>query len=191
MSTPQVGETYLSPHAQRPPAERRERRRAVAGLLLDGAPVSRVLALVSARFTVSPSAVRLDVRAVLAAWRREDTRATATRRSRVLRALERNARACRRCQDLRGEREALGILAKLLGMFPRPSALADLVRSMAAGTPMVSPTIVLGPGHEAAVERLLERAGIVPVEALADIEADATVRDGSALHERNGHGGGT
>jgi len=141
----QVDGTCLPKHAPRPAAERRERRRAVAKMLLDGVPTQRVLERAAERFGVTPSAVRGDVRAVLASWRREDTRALSSRRSRVLRALERNARACRRAQDFGGERQALALLARLLGMV-QPATTLALTQS--------SQQVVIGAEAVAAIREL-------------------------------------
>lgn len=130
----QVGETSLGRHVQRPPEARRQRRAAVARLLLDSAPVRRVLAIVAERFDVSPSAVKLDVRAVIGGWVREDGRAILKRRATVWRRLERNANRCLRAGDYRGERDALALMARIVRMI-QPASLNVNAQAAAAVAP--------------------------------------------------------
>ncbi len=105
-----------APAVPRPPVDRRERRRFAEELLLESASVTRVKTEIAARFGVSLVTGRDDARAVLRRWAREDTKGLARRRATVLRRLERNANACRAAGDLAGERQALALLARTLGM---------------------------------------------------------------------------
>lgn len=104
-----------------PPAARRERRRAVEEALLSGAGTLGLLGPLAARFGVSTRTIRADVRRVERRWAREDAQGLDRRRSSVVRRLERNANECRAAGDLAGERQALALLGRLLGMGIAPS----------------------------------------------------------------------
>lgn len=99
-----------------PASERRKRRREVERRVLDGEPHLAVAEAVAAAYGVGVRTVKRDVALVLKRWVREDRRGLQARRSRVVRALERNAADCRRAGDLAGERDALRSVAKVLGM---------------------------------------------------------------------------
>lgn len=102
--------------ARRPPSERRSRLSRVEELLLDAHPVGEVLVRVATETGVSAKQVRSDVQTVRRRWAHDDARRGDDRRLRILKGLERNARACRKAGDLAGERQALWMAGRLSGL---------------------------------------------------------------------------
>lgn len=100
----------------RPPAERRERRRAVEAMLLEGRSMLEVLDTVSARFVVSRRTVRSDARMIERRWARDDARSLDVRRSSCLRRAERIATKAEAAGDYTAAVAATNLLARLHGL---------------------------------------------------------------------------
>jgi hypothetical protein len=109
----------------KPPKERRERRALVEAMLLEGASMASILATASERFHTSTRTIRKDARLVERRWAREDAKNSTSKRSAVLRRLERLATKAEAGGDLGAAIKANLAVAKVAGFLDRgPSAVA-------------------------------------------------------------------
>lgn len=165
------------------PLERRARRAYVADLLTSGLGHSKVTEIVAEKYGVSVRWVWNDIRLVRRRWDAEESKRSGDRRTRQVRALERNAQVCYATGDMAGERDARWKIGKLLGMG-NPAPVVP---------PPASTNILILTKSDAEVDALLagvaRRAialGMLQVEAPAvPVETNGAHTNG---HAKNGNG---
>lgn len=134
--------------APRTPLARRECRRRVEALMLDGRSLSAIHALVGAEFSVSARTIRDDMKLVEKRWGREDRAALEKPRQALVRRMQRVAVKAEASGDYSAATGANLALARVLGLVGAGSVNVDARSVSVGGAPMTLVDLIRKAEHD-------------------------------------------